>query len=85
MGIAENMLGIKSFTAELKDVWRVEFEGGFVIEVPFLVNKTRDHAIMSARKLLAEQNRYNFDARRASGGRVVRCYRDNKYRVNTIR
>ena len=56
----------------LKD-WVVEFDGGYIVNVPF-VSESRDKIMMKARKILSEQNRYNFEARRASSGRIIKCY-----------
>ncbi len=60
---------------EETDDWTVEFEGGYTVIVPAEKGEGRDKIMMRARNMQSEQNRYKFDARRASGGRILKCYK----------
>ena len=54
------------------DNWEIEFEGGFTMLVQA---EGRDDAMKEARRQLSSSQ--NFDVRRASMGRIVRCYKLN--------
>jgi hypothetical protein len=65
MNPVDNILGEKT--------WVAEFDGGYIVEVT--TNETnRNHIMMMARDKLSQENRYNFDARRASGGHILKLY-----------
>jgi hypothetical protein len=53
--------------------WRVEFEGGHIVNLISEENN-KDKIMMIARNMLSNENRYNFEARRASGGRILKVY-----------
>jgi len=61
-----------SYDKEL-NTWVVEFEGGYVEEV-VTDEGNRNKIMIMARDQLSKANRYNFEARRASGGRILKVY-----------
>ena len=70
--IIGKILGDKvSKNQEIKN-WYVQFDGGFSVTVSAPQGTPRDKIMLLARNRLSEANRYNFDARRASGGKITR-------------
>ena len=56
-----------------KRIWMVEFGSAHKVMLETVeINKNK--IMMTARKKLSDDNRYNFEARQASGGRIVKCY-----------
>jgi len=57
--------------------WFVEFENKFSVIVT-TPESNRDKIMGIARKMLSDDNRYNFEKRRASGGRITKFYEVRK-------
>jgi len=73
MDVVNNILGGEEDDNTVN--WVVEFEGGYTVIVPANKKDSRDKVMMMARRIQSDTHRYDFEGRRASGGRIIRCYR----------
>jgi len=60
----------------MKKNWLVEFEEKYSVIVS-TTETNRDKIMRMARKILSDTNRYDFEKRRASGGRITKIYKVN--------
>ena len=83
MKIADKIIGKiiktdKCSKNQEEESWIVEFDGGYNISLDVPAGTNRNKVMMLARNKQSEENRYNFDARRASGGRILKAYKARK-------
>ena len=68
MDVVKNILGN----------WTVEFEGGYTVNVQSTGDEGRDSIMMRARRIQSDLNRHDFNACRASGSRILKCYKSRR-------
>lgn len=77
--MVENYIGKMDPVKNILDEnWTVEFEGGYVVNVLSEKGWGRNRIMMMARNMLSQKNRHNFNACRASGGRILKCYKGRR-------
>lgn len=59
----------------LGEKWTVEFEDGYIVNVPSEKDWSKNRIMINARNILSQKNRHDFAACRASGGRILKCYK----------